>query len=215
MFKDLLGKNRTLVHDATDEVVAMLERAKSMFSAVCGTLLDHKAQTDISRSDEDINVGERMVRRMVFQHIMVNPQQDLPASLSLISIVHDIERIGDYAKSLLELSEWMDMCSSEGKYAQMCRDIHAMIMPFFDESLQALRDADAEAARRVMERHLEVKERTDAVIKAAMEDSEAGRDAVMFTLTSRYLRRVSGHLSNVCSSVVNPLDQLAGRVAGS
>jgi hypothetical protein len=46
-----------------------------------------------------------------------------------------------------------------------------------------------------------------------MEDEDAGRDAVLFTLTSRYLRRVSGHLSNVSSSVVNPLDQLAGRAA--
>ena len=67
------------------------------------------------------------------------------------------------------------------------------------------------AAREVMEKHLEVKKRTDDLLKAAMEDEDAGRDAVLFTLTSRYLRRVSGHLSNVSSSVVNPLDQLAAR----
>ena len=36
MFKDLLGQKRTLVHDAIDEVVTMLERAESMFGLVCG-----------------------------------------------------------------------------------------------------------------------------------------------------------------------------------
>ena len=214
MFKDLLGKKRSLVHDAIDEVLTMLERAEHMFGAGCGVLLDDAAEADIAASDEDINVGERMVRRMVFQHLMVNPQQDLPASLSLISIVHDVERIGDYAKSLLELSEWMNICSAEGPYAQMCREIHGAVMPFFGLTLRALRDSDAEAAREVMEKHLDVKARSDEVVRAAMEDREAGRDAVLFTLTSRYMRRVSGHLSNVASSVVNPLDQLAGRAAG-
>ena len=93
----------------------------------------------------------------------------------------------------------------------MCREIHAEIMPFFGLTLKALRDSDPDAARKVMEKHLEVKKRTDDLLKAAMEDEDAGRDAVLFTLTSRYLRRVSGHLSNVSSSVVNPLDQLAAR----
>ena len=191
----------------------MLERAEQMFGVVCGKLLENGVDVDIGQSDEDINVGERMVRRMVFQHLMVNPHQDLTTSLSLISIVHDVERIGDYAKSLLELNQWLNLCSAEGRYATMCREIHGAVMPFFGLTLRALRDWDAEAAREVMEKHLEVKKRTDEVVKAAMEDEEAGRDAVLFTLTSRYLRRVSGHLSNVSSSVVNPLDQLAGRVS--
>ena len=104
------------------------------------------------------------------------------------------------------------MCSTDGQYAEMCRDIHARVLPFFDLTVRALRDSDAGAAREVMEKHLEVKERTDDIIVAAMEDKQISHDAVLFTLTSRYLRRVSGHLSNVASSVVNPLDQLAGRV---
>ena len=211
MFKDLLGQKRTLVHDAIDEVVTMLERAESMFGLVCGKLLENGVDVDIGQSDEDINMGERMVRRMVFQHLMVNPHQDLPASLSLISIVHDVERIGDYAKSLLELNQWLNLCAAEGCYCAMCREIHGEIMPFFGLTLKALRDSAPDAAREVMEKHLEVKKRTDDLLKAAMEDEDAGRDAVLFTLTSRYLRRVSGHLSNVSSSVVNPLDQLAAR----
>ena len=213
MFRNLLGQKRTLVHDAIDEVIKMLERAEGMFGVACGKLLEEGGDVDIGQSDEDINVGERMVRRMVFQHIMVNPQQDLPAGLSLISIVHDVERIGDYAKSLLELNQWLNLCAAEGRYATMCRDIHGQIMPFFGLTLRALRDSDPDAAREVMKKHLDVKKRTDEVVKVAMEDEDAGRDAVLFTLTSRYLRRVSGHLSNVSSSVVNPLDQLAGRAA--
>jgi phosphate uptake regulator len=61
---------------------------------------------DIAEKDETINVGERMVRRMVAQHLTINPEQDLPSSLVLISIVHDVERIGDYTKGLIELSRF-------------------------------------------------------------------------------------------------------------
>ena len=141
MFKDLLGQKRTLVHDAIDEVVTMLERAESMFGLVCGKLLENGVDVDIGQSDADINMGERMVRRMVFQHLMVNPHQDLPASLSLISIVHDVERIGDYAKSLVELSRWSTKNSSSA-LATLCSELHQMVEPEFGATLTALRDSD-------------------------------------------------------------------------
>jgi len=37
---------------------------------------------------------------------------------------------------------------------------------------------------------------------------QADRGALLCAVASRYIRRVSAHLSNVASSVANPLDQL-------
>ena len=88
-----------------------------------------------------------------------------------------------------------------------------MIRPLFPQVLEALREADAELGRKVMRRHEEIRTRTDQVLTAAMEDAGADRETLLYTLASRHLRRVSAHLSNVVSSVVNPLDRLGGKEA--
>lgn len=214
MFRRILQNQKpSLVHDAIDEVVKMIDRTEHMFSVSCGTLLEADEIIDLTKEDADINVGERIVRRLLFQHLMVNPEQDLPASFALLSIVHDVERIGDYAKSLIELQQSDVMRTPDSRYRVMCRELHGMIQPLFSLALKAVRDSDSNSARKLMERHLTVKQRTDEVLRQATEDNQADRDTVLYALAARYLRRVSGHLSNVASSVVNPLDQLAGGVA--
>ena len=214
MFKEIMqGQKRSLVHDAIEEVIQMIEKAESMFSISCDTLLNNKPTADITREDEDINTGERVVRRILFQHLMVNPSQDLPVSISVLSIVHDVERIGDYAKSLLELNQWGALCNPDSRYGEICRELQGMIKPLFGQAIQAMRDGDVDAARQLMQCHVEIKKRTDDFMRLAMEDSGADRDTVLHCLAARYLRRVSGHLSNVASSLVNPLDQLAATAA--
>jgi len=217
MFKEVLGRprRRTLVNNAIEEVMMMLERAEKMFGLACDRMLaaDESVSADLSQSDKELNIEERMVRRMIFEHLTLNPDADLPASLALISIVHDVERIGDYCKSLIELGQWGSLCSGEGRYAQMCREIHEMIVPLFPRTIEALRESDADLARQVMRRHEEIKVRTDEVVATAMEDPKADRETMFHTLASRSLRRVSAHLSNVASSVANPLDRLGGKEA--
>jgi len=214
MFRDLLrGPRRSLVNDAIDELLRMVEHAEHMFDTASAALLDGAPVPDISREDQDVNVGERMVRRLIFEHLMVNPQQDLPSSLAVLGVVHDVERIGDYAKGLLELHQYSQVCSGESRYHQMCRELRDTVKPLFGKTLKGLRDSDAQACREVMRIHREVKAGTDKVMDAVMGDAEADRTALLCTIVSRYIRRVSAHLSNVASSVVNPLDQLAHKEA--
>ena len=215
MFKDIIEtrKRTALLYDAIEVVLTMIERAERMFGAV-GQPLDQLEQVvDIDQEDRDINAGEQMVRRMVMQHLVLNPDQDLSTSLALISIVHDIERMGDYAKNLTALNQWSKLCSGEGPYPQLYREIHGAITPLFPQVLEALREDNAAVARQVMQRHEGIKVRTDDFITVVMDDDGAQREAVLYTLASRFLRRTSAHLSNVASSITNPLDQVTGKEA--
>lgn len=211
MFRDLMqGPRRTLVHDAVDEIVRMLERGHSMFQTSCRSLLDGAPPPDGLPDDVDLNMGERLVRRMVVQHLVVDPQRDLATSVALLSVVHDVERIGDYAKSLVELSS-LATADPSNSMADDCRRLHALVEPGFEGTLRALRDSDEEAARRVMQDHVKVKQITDGMLKAAITEQAGGTQAALFAVASRYLRRVSGHLSNVASAVINPVDQVSGK----
>lgn len=98
MFKEIIetDKRTSLLYDAINEVIDMLKRAEHMFDLACKNLLDSADNsTEVLKEDHDINASERIVRRMIFEHLTLNPEQDLPTSLSLLSIVHDVERSGD------------------------------------------------------------------------------------------------------------------------
>jgi len=44
-----------------------------------------------------------------------------------------------------------------------------------------------------------------------MEKVDGPREAAVYALASRYLRRISAHMANIASSLVNPLDQVTGK----
>ena len=56
---------------------------------------------DLVEMDDVVDEGEREVRRTVLEHLSMNPRQDLVASLILVSIVNDAERIVAEAQRLL------------------------------------------------------------------------------------------------------------------
>ena len=212
MFKDLMeGRKRSaLLYRAFEDTDEMLQREERMFRVACDFLfLNKKPELDVVHQDEDIDTKERIIRMLVLEHLAMNPLQDLPASLVLISVVHDLERIGDYSKGLLEIGEVYAEEPRVGKYAQTCQEMRQMIAPLFGMTRQAFAESDLEMAKAVMERHREIKARSDRIVKAlSKETGITANEAVVYTLGARGLRRISAHLSNITSSVTNPFDKI-------
>ena len=214
MFKEIIDTNKrtSLLYDALQEALKMMEEGERMVAASCESLVkDEPPQLDVARSDRDINASERLVRRMIFQHLTLNPQQDLPASLALITVIYDMERIGDYAKSLLELRGSGMVLQAGGADTEGFCSLREMISPLFAKTCTAFVESDAGLAREVMAVHEQVKTRVDELTASASEAIQKGQMTPLFPLAVRFLRRVSAHLSNVASSVVNPLDQIASK----
>ncbi len=214
MFKELIEteKRTRLLYDALQEALKMMEEGERMFAASCDSLVrGEPPELDLARSDRDINASERLVRRLIFQHLTLNPQQDLPVSLALTTVVYDMERIGDYAKSILELRAAGLVLQEGGADTEGFCSLREMISPLFAKTSKAFVEGDAGLAREVMASHEQVKERVDELIAGASQAIQEGNAAPLFPLVVRFLRRVSAHLSNVASSVVNPLDQIAGK----
>ena len=82
----------------------MLRRSQEMLDLALAALLDNRPlEVDLDAMDDAVDEGERMVRRSVLEHLAVNPQQDLVASLVLASMVQDAERVGDFGRGIAEL----------------------------------------------------------------------------------------------------------------
>ncbi|HAA75293.1 TPA: hypothetical protein DCE37_09255 [Candidatus Latescibacteria bacterium] len=202
------SQNRShLIDQALGVTLSMLEKARDVFGVAWDHLVEGGSDERISKLDQDINSGERMVRRLVIEHLTLNPEQDLPFSLTLASIIHDVERLGDYAKSIAELKEWSDSPLWTDGMGGQCREVKSRVEPLFDLAINAIRESDEEKATQLMNLHREIKASTDDITAEGL--TGPGAQDVLAVLVARYLRRVSAHLSNVASSVVNPFDLIA------
>jgi len=95
----------------------MIDITGAMFQEVRMRLREdkhYKFSFDIRNQDIAVNKYEREVRRKVFNHLCVSGVEDLNSGLILISIIIDIERIGDYTKNMVELAESLGCCMLGG-----------------------------------------------------------------------------------------------------
>ena len=218
LLTDLLKvwKKTTLVDKATSQCVEMLRTGQQMFEYSLGVLMDNEREVaDIYAMDRALNRGEIAVRRMIAEHLAVNPQEDAIAALFLAAIVGDIERIGDYCKNLMELAHHYPE-KLEGPVIDRVRAIKADVSKMYEDTIKAFAEGDTALAASVMERHAELARTCDGLTDRLLaEDQVCGRDAIIRALLIRFLKRVSAHLKNVASSLVNPYHKLGYKPDGT
>ncbi len=211
MFREFfqLWKKAGLLNEALKETEEMLLVAKNMFSFSLRVLMDkEKEKEDIYKIDRELNKLQRNVRRKILEHLSINPQQDVTSCLVLITIVIDIERIGDYSKNLIELSHKYPQ-RLKGKYIERIREIEKDIEGLFDGTIDAFKNADIDLAKQIMEKHARIAVHCEKVVEDLVEDTQvSSRMGIICALLARYLKRVSAHLKNIASGVSNPFHRL-------
>ena len=91
-----------------DEFIAMLEDVEWLYDNV-GSVIRGKEEEpesikeEIYDRDREVNRKQRDIRRLVVNHLTVQPGVDVPICLVLISIVKDAERLGDHCKDIFEV----------------------------------------------------------------------------------------------------------------
>lgn len=218
MFRSLLNALRTKnrLNDALGLTNECLNKAEILTRSAMAALLDGKQpDIDIYALDREINRGEMEVRRRVFEYQLLDPEADITPGLVLISTIIDIERIGDYAKNIYELSQRYPHPFSGNRHFEVIREIDEGVLQMIPETAKAFRTGDIAQAEKVMQTHSQYSRRLDALIDNVVEDSSiSSREAVIAALASRYTKRISAHLSNLASSVVNPFDRIGFRPGG-
>lgn len=198
----------TLIDAAFQDIDEMLVQAALMLDHSLAALLDNAPlEVDLEEMDDSIDEAERMVRRSVLEHLAVNPQQDLVASLVLASMVQDAERIGDFARGLADLVP-LARSPRQGEFRDELKALSGELRPLFELCRQGFHDDDPEAARKVMVAHHDLKARLRALMRRVAESDQTADMAVVYAVAARALSRISAHLSNIASSVVQPYDRI-------
>jgi len=210
MFGDVwkFWKKETLIDKAGEEVEKMLVIARNMYNIAMSVLLNkEKSQADLYEMDRGLNAIQMDVRRKILEHLSINPAMDITASLILITIVIDIERLGDYSKNVLDLSNKIGR-KLDGGYFDDIRVLRDEVEPLFDETIEVISEINAEKGKNVMQKCTDIATRCETLIDHLFEDELGVKDAIIATLLLRYIKRVASHLKNVASSVVNPFARL-------
>jgi phosphate transport system protein len=162
---------------------------------------------ELRATDHKVNEAEREIRRELVVHASVHGGIDTPAILVYMSIVKDVERIGDYAKNLFDLAA--DEASiTEGPHAEELRRIRDEVSSMITEVAAAFHERDDEVSRPLLSRGDRMLDTFDDRVSALVKGTDQGPQAVAVALSFRYLKRIVAHLMNVLSAVVMPVDRL-------
>ena len=154
------------------------------------------------------------MRRKIVTHMSVSAKPDINMGLILTAIVIDIERIGDYAKNIAELAASLDEAFDGRELADDVDRVEGMIDGIFEDLISALDESDEDRARHVMETHQQagvILENGITLLREGKILSDDSGHAATLTLYLRFLKRMSAHLKNVATSVVNPYYRIGYR----
>jgi len=214
MFKNLMRfwKGSDFVSQVLGDFKTMLDDTEEMFVIVCDKLIHNKGEGNLKEIiyaiDLRVNNKEKEIRKRIIEHLSVNPSVDLPTSLLLMSVVKDAERLGDYSKNLYEITTFTDKPLDAQKFTDLFDHIDQKILKLFKETKTAFMESDEKKAQEAWHVEREVAEVCDDILKKLVQSNYPSDETVSLTLTARYFKRITAHLTNIATSVAVPLTDL-------
>ena len=171
--------------------------------------LPPEVRTRLYEKDVEVNMLERTIRKHVVAHLSVRVNTpNLPYCLLLMSLVKDVERIGDYAKNLSEVVDIYPGELPDDDVVDELREIRSDVEAGFQAASKVFVESDRESALSLIRKGQDSAQRADGLLsRIAHLNYDSGKTTAL-VLGARYYKRINGHLINVLSSVVMPLHKV-------
>ena len=201
--------------DALSEVertlVQMMRDGRDVYDAamdaVFGGGKSSETKETVRSTDREINEGQRAIRRAIVMHAAVAGGTELPLMLTYMSVVKDVERVGDYAKNIYDLAKYGLDFSGAADETELTgyRDAVGQLI---SEAADVFESRDTERAAQLVAKADGFLDEYDAHVKAAAQATGPASEAVARALYFRYLKRITAHLMNLMTALTMPIDQL-------
>ena len=218
IFKEILAiwKSDNLLSQAWEDSLRMLSLSNDIFVQSIqyfnsGENID--AVKALKKEDQSINDYYQLVRRKVITHYSIDkPPIDTSGGLTLINMVVDIERIGDYCKNISDLTLMREGPIDFGELSNEIKSIEEEVESRFTKTIKAIQDQDEALADELLKSYKRmITKVSDDIVKNVasgkiqFKDSSQGASIVLY---ARYLKRIGAHLKNITSTIVNPYDRI-------
>jgi phosphate uptake regulator len=125
-----------------------------------------------------------------------------------MSLVKDVERIGDYSKNLAEALDVSGAVLPDDETTAELREIRNGVENTFETVAEVFATSDEEEAVELIRQGRDVSHRCDALINRIAKSDYDAATTVAMTLGTRFYKRIGAHLLNILSGVVMPLHKL-------
>ncbi len=216
MFRELIQafRRKDSVGAMIGHVGEMLDDGQWMF-ATAGAVVRKEQSPDevrdeLYRRDRKINRLEYDIRRNILVHLALGDMSDVGICLVLMSVAKDAERVGDYCKNIFEVGRHFQSKYGRPEYAGPLDDVRQTILEAFPRVKQAFLAGEAQTAQKVREDLTSARQRCNLIIQQLLMPGFPGTadEAVAYALRARFLKRTNSHLSNITTSVTNPVPML-------
>ena len=216
MIREILSvfKANTLMDRAFQRSYDMLDLTYKMYLQAKEVLrnTEHtELEFDISDEDIEVNKYQREVRKDVFNHLVLTDSEQLSSGLVLVSIVIDIERIGDFTKNIVEIAQSHPQRLHGGKFEDDLLRIENAVDDNFKRTIDVFKTSDEVAARKLIKEYKWIPRVSDKILMALVKQEDpsiTSGSAAALALYFRSLKRINAHLRNVTTSVVNPFHRI-------
>ena len=157
-------------------------------------------ETDREIDEKEREIETLCMRLLLHQHPVARDLREISAALKMIS---DMERIGDQAADIADLSRYVELENVKGEIniTEMAENTVHMVT----ESIDAFVNADLSLCRKVIadddrvdHAFNEIKEKLAFLIYEKNLDAKAGLDLLM---TAKYFERIGDHAVNIAEWV--------------
>lgn len=160
------------------------------------------------KADVGLNKLERSLRKAIVVDASVYPDHSTAPSLTLMSLVKDVERIGDYAKNLSSLSRLNASWPPDDPITHALRGASNELDAFFSELPNVVSRADVARATTLTLEGRARQQECKGLIPQIAASGHTADVATSLSLGAHYHKRLQGHALNVLSSLIMPLHKL-------
>lgn len=208
-----LWKSGGLMEQAIDELVQMVADVEYVYThawEVCtGQAVADKTADPLKEHDKAVNRGERKIRRLIAEHLAINPGEDVSGCLALLIMAKDIERAGDHGRNVYGIGAGLNRSITGFRLFDRLDEARGGIGALLPDLRRAIRDSDEEIAHDILARYQEQKKRLkDLQTMLFASDLPSTLEAVASAYLVRALTRVNAHLGNATTGIIFPIENI-------
>ena len=148
--------------------------------------------------DAQVNALEQTTRRQIITHLSLpGNEADVSYSLRLMTLVKDVERLGDYAKNLAQLAEIRHEIFPLGPELDELLSIRRGVERIFSSAPNIVREASHDEALKLIRDGRMISRKWDRFIYQNGTSSNGAGTTTVLILGTRFYKRTCGHLLNV------------------
>jgi phosphate transport system protein len=196
------------IDDIQEQILEMGKMVQNELSIAVELLVypENKQTNQVQQIDQQVDQYDNDIHSAVLQLITIHPPlpEELKALTTMMRISRELERIGDQAVNIAEISQ-SRVLQSKTESLSMLDQMKELVISMLEESMTVFAEKNLEQAKVVAQKDDEVNRCFLDVQKLIVQEMQADPDQIevlsQLILVNRYLERSADHVVNITRKV--------------